>query len=109
MAYYNKVFNLNKVTVSNKYNTVMSFKRSNLLRKKQYIEKHIQSSEIVISNRYAIANQICDPKRNFTEQKRCMDTWYELENTLFVKLELENLLRELDLELDLELKNNCKK
>ena len=89
MAY--KVINLNKV---------MSFKKSDLMRKKQHIQKHIQRSEIIISKRYVMANQICDPNRNFTEQAICMETWYELENTLLIKSELENLLKELDNELE---------
>jgi thymidylate kinase len=93
MAYYNKVINLNKVVV-------MSLKKSDLIKKKQHIEKHIKRNEIVISKRYVMANQICDPNRNFTEQKRCMVTWYELENMLLIKSELENLLKELDNEFE---------
>jgi hypothetical protein len=49
MAYYNKVINLNKVVV-------MSLKKSDLIKKKQHIEKHIKRSEIVISKRYVMAN-----------------------------------------------------
>ena len=92
MAY--KAINLNKV---------MSFKKSDLMRKKQHIQKHIQRSEIIISKTYVMANKICDPNRNFTEQIICMETWYELENTLLIKSELENILKELDNEISEEL------
>jgi hypothetical protein len=64
--------------------------------RKSFLRDKIKRDTSIILNHYAIAKEICDPKKSIEEQSKCSDTMHTIESMLIVVSELEKELKLLD-------------
>lgn len=65
-------------------------------KRKAYLRQKINKHTTVVLNHYAIAKEICDPKRSIGEQNKCKETWNKIESMMLVLNEMEKELKLLD-------------
>lgn len=64
--------------------------------RKSFLRDKIKRDTNIIMNHYAIAKEICDPKRSIDKQDKCRETMHTIESMLIVVTELEKELKLLD-------------
>lgn len=78
-------------------NRVVSMSIDNQINKrKAYLQQKIKKDTMIVLNHYAIAKEICDPKRSIEEQSKCKETWEIIESMMLVLSEMEKELKLLD-------------
>ena len=78
-------------------NRVVSMSIDNQIdKRKAHLQQKIKKQTSIVLNHYAIAKEICDPKRSIDEQCRCRETWDRIESMMLVLSEMEKELKLLD-------------
>lgn len=83
------------VQVNKRVTTTMNV-NDHIRHRKSFLRDKIERDTTIILNHYALAKEICDPKRSIDKQSKCRETMHTIESMLIVVSELEKELKLLD-------------
>lgn len=87
---------LSRSTLYNKHIVCCMSRDNQINKRKVYLQQKIKKDTVIILNQYAIAKEICDPKKSMDKQDKCRDIWRRMESMLIVLKDMENELKLLD-------------